>query len=801
MKTLRQHKYYLLGTAALLLWLVPYFAYANSDLTTFLSNALFTLVVSITGIALWLGGLILDTGINYFVIGFGNLFNGTVGVAVNSVWYTIRDFMNLFFIFGLVYIGFKMILNSDDSNTRRWLVNLILAALLVNFSLFITKFAVDVSNQLATEIAVNGFLKDDSVSPGSDTIAPYQVNMAGDIMNRLGISKAWDWQSGQNQSNDGQPYSIAYIVANGVMFLVAAFVFAAGGLLLMIRFVVLCLFMIISPLMFIGWILPPLGDTVSKYWKMFLSRAFFAPIYFLFLYFSLRILDTMRQSSLLKGGDAGKQTTSISANYGSDVANASGATDATLVPFFIVACVFMIASLVAANKLGADGAGHAVSMGKKTSQWAGRSLKKGAGTMSFGTAGMVGRNTVGRAAYAYSNSDKAKERASRSAFGRAMLRGSQSVAGKSFDARQVGGLGKSAGIGTGKKGGYSKAEKDRQKKRDKLEKDIGTTDTNTPENRVRVEDETTQLLAVRQKEKAAKEQEKEQVIAVNATVKEGEDAIKSELTAKQNQLRTNDAQIKSYGNQLRDSNLSNEQKTSIEEKQKKAIEQQKILVAEENRLRESLGVARERDGLSKELGKTITAEKEAAKNNDYDTLKALRNKRENLEKSIESIDKDLEKNVRVLDKELEDINTSLRQDDKGNYVNLAKEANARIKYEKQIAYMESLEKGVNWRRGAALAGSTAAIAAGTIVAGPAVGAIAGGVAASKLAARVGERQRDVADFKKKYGSGKALLKTDKKAGDKQALDKLSKAMKDNSDSDDSDDSSKKDSSDSNSDNK
>ena len=83
-------------------------------------------------------GYLFDFAIEHFIIGFGEKYlNSNLGDTIEALWSTVRDIFNLTFIFGLVYIGFKMILDSSDSSARRMLVYLIGAALLVNFSLFI----------------------------------------------------------------------------------------------------------------------------------------------------------------------------------------------------------------------------------------------------------------------------------------------------------------------------------------------------------------------------------------------------------------------------------------------------------------------------------------------------------------------------------------------------------------------------------------------------------------------------------------------------------------------------------------
>ena len=152
-------------------------AFASEESWIPVKEWLWIFVVNVFGWLAGAAGWMLNYAINEFIIGFAALFYsdagtpvGTIGPAVDLAWVTVRDIFNLGFIFGLIWIGFKMILNSDDSGTRRWLVYLIMAALLVNFSLFITKFVVDVANITAAQIAQNGF---PDVQSGGDGVHLY----------------------------------------------------------------------------------------------------------------------------------------------------------------------------------------------------------------------------------------------------------------------------------------------------------------------------------------------------------------------------------------------------------------------------------------------------------------------------------------------------------------------------------------------------------------------------------------------------------------------------------------------------
>jgi len=324
-----------------------------------------------------LAGKILDAGLNTFVIGFGTQFLHTgVGVVVDDLWTKVRDIFNLTFIFGLVYIGFKMILNSDDSGTRKWLINIIMAALLVNFSLYITKFIVDVTNITATQIAVGGF---------GMTGTPPQVQISTALMSNFGLTTVFGGDGTRTLESLGvtQGGGWGYIFGEMILFIIAAFVFAAGGLMLMIRYAALVLYMVLSPMMFLGWVFPGLQSVTSTYWKGFLGRAFFAPVYVLLVYFGAEIIRYYFSTSA-----AGNQSNfqNVLSGQGSAISQSFSNT----IPPFILSCIFLLAAVVVGNKLGADGASTAIRMGNNVTNWSQRKAKG----LAVGTAKMAAAPVV-----------------------------------------------------------------------------------------------------------------------------------------------------------------------------------------------------------------------------------------------------------------------------------------------------------------------------------------------------------------------------------------------------------------------
>lgn len=331
-------------------------------------QALWSIVNGIFGNLVWLAGKFLDYTITHYVIGFGFYYtNNGLGAAVDILWTTVRDIFNLTFIFGLVFIGFKMILNSSDNTAKKSLGLLIMAALLVNFSLFFTKAVVDFSN-IAAKQFVQGYEK----PKGSN-----EYSIGGTLMDHLSVQTVWSTQDRQDLLSWGYIFGALYL------YIISAFIFLAGAILLLIRFVALNIYMLLSPVMFIGWVFPGFIGVTKKYWEGFLGQAFFAPAYFAMIYLTFEII------AKLKAGLNINEQNVATALGGVDYSAASQSFGGILM-FFFVACAFMIAALVVAKKMGAVGATTAVSLGKKTSNWGRR--------MAVGTAAAGTRSILDRAA-------------------------------------------------------------------------------------------------------------------------------------------------------------------------------------------------------------------------------------------------------------------------------------------------------------------------------------------------------------------------------------------------------------------
>ncbi len=328
------------------------------------------ITVSVFGGLAAVAGYALDRTIEWFIVDFGEMYNQNgLGAVADSVWETVRDIFNLTFIFGLVYIGFQIILGTNDSAAKRTIPLLIIAALLVNFSLFIVKFIVDFANLAAVQIYNLFQASNDSSNPASSVVGfltDGDVSIALAFLNIMGVTSLLGYQP-----NGDSP--LIFFFGTIIVFLVLTYVFLAGAVMISVRFVALIFYIIFSPIMFLGWVFPGLDSYTKQFWKGLINQAFFAPAFLFMLYISFRLIQGYNF--------AGRTGTEVH-TLGETVAGQSvTASLAAIVPFFILTVIFLLASVIVARKMASSGS----EMVMKANNFA---LGK---TMSY-----VGRNTIGR---------------------------------------------------------------------------------------------------------------------------------------------------------------------------------------------------------------------------------------------------------------------------------------------------------------------------------------------------------------------------------------------------------------------
>lgn len=217
----------------------------------------------------------------YFLIGTGYMFDTMLNLSIRKEyisdppfieksWIVVRDFSNMIFIFILLYTGVSTILGTKG--WERTVRNVIIIALLINFSLFFTKVVIDAGNILAVGVY-------ESISTGSSSIAE-------------GLSSGFEPLSFLGKAGEvSDPMdAIVVFLLSAVISGYAGYIFFKASLLFLGRLIAFWALMIVSPFAFISITLPK-GNVFNKWLGILINQAFVAPVYLFCIYIIIQIVN------------------------------------------------------------------------------------------------------------------------------------------------------------------------------------------------------------------------------------------------------------------------------------------------------------------------------------------------------------------------------------------------------------------------------------------------------------------------------------------------------------------------------
>jgi len=327
------------------------------------------------------------------------------GSTVMAAWQVVRDVANIFFIFIILYVAIGIILKLQSFDTRKFLVTLIIVALLINFSAVFAKVVIDASNIMALQFyeaakgkhgsITNAFMV--SIKPqsffGSNTITVgFQKGVSDPDNPEAGAPKLTlePVVGSDGKILYGDKLTLSNVLLDFILIilvmLILIFILLAASVLFILRTVFLLFLIALAPLAFLAMILPKAGadSGISQWWNHLFKQAFFAPAFLFLFYISMVILDNQKFGVADDAELAGK-----------------------LVHFTLVAG-FMIMALVLSQKMGAWGSGAVMSTGKK--------LRGTAKNMIGGGGALLARQTMGRFAAAIANRPGLREASKDSGF-------------------------------------------------------------------------------------------------------------------------------------------------------------------------------------------------------------------------------------------------------------------------------------------------------------------------------------------------------------------------------------------------
>lgn len=317
--------------------------------TTTLPSLITNIILTITAWFLGIGGLVLNQVIAFTVVDMSANIKGVTAIEVT--WKVMRDLANLGFIFILLYIAIGTILRLGGVDMKKMLVNVILVALLLNFSLFFTKVIIDASN-----IITIGFYNKISTSTVSGQ--PGITGLSGAFIDRLGITSLYnplETNALVTQYGDDPGKILLFGLFGGILCVTAGFIFLAAAVMFIIRYVTLIFLMVLSPLAFAAIALPN-DDYSKKWWSKLWDNIIFAPVFMVLTWATLTILGGIMPQFSIRDSLVG----AVNSTSG---APATGALN--MLMNFAIVIVMMVSTLVVSKELGAAGAGGALKYGAK----------------------------------------------------------------------------------------------------------------------------------------------------------------------------------------------------------------------------------------------------------------------------------------------------------------------------------------------------------------------------------------------------------------------------------------------------
>ena len=379
-------------------------------------SAIFGLIQWLMSLWLGLAGIILNTVLKLTIIDMSSNISSMSGI--NIAWKTIKDVTNIVFIFLLVYEAILIILSiSSVGEVRKLITNIVIAALLVNFSLFFTKVLIDASNV----ITIGVYEATVSSASGGNNSNPLQstgYGLSGALTNVMGL-QTWEAKKLDMTDVTGDYGPLVTHIMTSILYFITGFIFLAVSVMFVIRYIVLVILLALSPLAYLGTALPQLKSSSTKWWSSLRGQLLFPPAFMMMMWVALIIMSD--KNFLLPN-------TSLSSGGTITTGNVTGAVNI----FFNFALVIgmVITAMITSKQLATMGDAYIGKMINGTTKFAGNSL--------LGGTAWLGRRAGGSIAMGKSTKEELEARAAKGEWG---ARARLAVSRNSFDLRKVPGGG------------------------------------------------------------------------------------------------------------------------------------------------------------------------------------------------------------------------------------------------------------------------------------------------------------------------------------------------------------------------
>ncbi len=314
--------------------------------------------------------------------------------GIYTVWQTVRDFCNIFFILVLLFSAFATIFQLDKYEWKKTVPMLIIMALLVNFSFPVSRFVIDLANVPMYFFAQNAV-------GGSGTIS----SLSEGILSASNIRNIILPNSESESSSVTQFNTIHLLVAVICMFLFGVS-FLVLAVLMLIRMIALAILVMFSPIGFAGMITPALHKFASDWWNKLFKWSFYGPISVMMV---LVAVIVMKAAGEIYGSTMKMQNVTA--------ASVSNTTFLSGVAFLTIPIVLFWIAITSAEKYSNDMSGLGIKFGSQMGRWMGRAPSRlvGASIRQTGIPGGIQQAWKDRRSWILGGSESREAREKREA--------------------------------------------------------------------------------------------------------------------------------------------------------------------------------------------------------------------------------------------------------------------------------------------------------------------------------------------------------------------------------------------------
>ncbi len=287
----------------------------------------------------------------------GTLFDYSLELSMNSAeffkklgvveitWSFIRDLLNITFIFILLWTAIQILIGNDAQyNAKKVLMNVVIVAILINFSLFAAKLMVDGSNIVSLKIYEAMKV---STSEKSATISER-------VMNTVGLSAMYDITQIFNTNNtqtmagsvcEKDPGALITISVMGTIFLaILSLALGLAAVLFLIRLMNILILFIKSPLWVWGHVLPgnqSMQKIKNNWWNEMKHVLTFPIMYMFWMLVAIIVFDKLGQVKAVSGAN-GTRTTLLDLICSGPGTSGSLSSSISLIAIFVIVIILMM---------------------------------------------------------------------------------------------------------------------------------------------------------------------------------------------------------------------------------------------------------------------------------------------------------------------------------------------------------------------------------------------------------------------------------------------------------------------------